>query len=715
MRAIFILLAIVSTLQAQIVADSDTKIPIQEVIVSCGVSVTYTNQYGVFAVEHQGCDTLVFTHLGYVTEKIPAKIISGIDTVFLTPKNLVTEDVVITDSQRDNSILNKTTEKILTEKEKGFYQNLSEVINKNSTLVIKDYGGYSGLKTASVRGLSSENTIVLFNEAKVNDIRTGTFDLSLVSPTTLSGIRYSGYSTDAYYGAAAGGVLKLSTNENNPEEKLLIGAGIGSYAAEKYNISYQGYSENINYGLNAERSYSSNEYEYNFYNQLHARSNSFYSRSFISGNFNYNRVNNSLSFYTHYSSMKNGLPGFVTANNFHSSKAVNINKSLLFVLNDHLLLTDKLFLTLNVSTHLQKITYEDPENKIFSIGTIQSSNLLDISYGIKGNYNLGEKSSLSFGYRGSSSKLTGLASYTSAAAPPEKVTRFENILFAGISSSRDINLGIINYVKGSLLGALTLVDETIYNNNSEYSPAVNLGVEVNFNVPLKPSLVFHYSKDTRIPTFNERYYSGLYDISALESEKYNVFDAGIEINHNITCKGKLSLYYFHVTAKNKIVWTPYLSTLQVPRNLNEAVNSGLELILSQNLQSMNTDLNLIYTYTNAKNVSKFANDNADGKQLIYTPKHNVKAGITWSPGIFSFNLSMVYTGSRFYTYDNDPYSKLDPFFVTDFSTSMLLKFWNTSHRFTINVFNLLDEDYMVIQSYPMPKRTMNFNYIMELL
>ncbi|GJQ62009.1 MAG: hypothetical protein SCALA702_10620 [Melioribacteraceae bacterium] len=714
-RKILLLLVLLSGYSLpQYVLDSSNFEPIEGVSVSGKTLSTFTDKKGWFDLAAVPDDTLYFSHIGYNTKNLSRREVAICDTIYLFLRNIQTAEVIVSDKKSNNKAISKSVEKPITDEEKFTVKSLSEVITKNSTLIIRDYGGYAGLKTASVRGLSSENTIVLFNEAKVNDIRTGSFDLSLVSPSVLSSVNYSGVSTDEYYGASAGGVLKLSTANSVIEDKLSISLGGGSFGSRKLSTLFQSGSGKINYSLNAERAYAKNDYNYNFLDKTLNRSNSFYSRSFISGNLNYNTSRNSVTLYTHFSSMVNGLPGFVTTNNFNTSKAVNSNKSLLVVVNDHLLLSDNLILRVNVNTHLQSIKYEDPEGKILSVGKIQSSRLTDIGYSAGGIYSVNNLLSLNFGYRGSTSLLSGLVSFTTATAPPEKVSRNESILYSGITSFRELEIPYLNYVKSSILGAYTRIDEKIYAATVDDNLSLNVGIELNLDLMFQPSLVFHYSNDTRIPTFNERYYSGLYDISALKNEEYEVFDIGLEIN-NSPSLGTFSFYYFHITGKNKIIWVPYLSTLQVPRNINGIDNSGVELGYKNKIEHINTSLNIIYTYTNARNISEFTDESSHGKQLIYTPKHSLKAGIIYSPENFWVSLSFIYTGSRFYTFDNDPFSKLEPHFITDLSASYKLNFWNTGHRLSVSIYNLFDEDYMVIQSYPMPKRTFSINYEIEII
>jgi len=703
------------SLKAQIIVDKNTLLPIPEVLISGGNQKLYSDHDGSFNSRIFTSGIIEFTHVAYLPLLIEAINMNSIDTVFLSPRIIETGEVIVTDKQRAALTTSKETDITISVTESEFYKSTSDIVNKNTALVIKDYGGYAGLKTAAARGLSSENTLVLFNEAKVNDIRTGSFDLSLVSPGAISRLTYTGLETDEYFGPSAGGVLKLFTGEKLPEHTLSFGGGIARYGAAKFDVNYFTGSDGFNFAFNANRSYGKNDYRYIFEGEKHNRSNSDYSSSFISGNLNYNSSLNTLKIYAHYSSMKNGLPGFITTNNFNSSRATNSTKSILLILNDHWLPTQKLLLNFNLNIHSQDIVFEDPTGRILSAGNIQSSKLGDIGFSIKSTYKFGEFSRLNAGYRGAFSKLKGLSGFTTAVAPPDELSRFEHNIYSGVSFFREITFPGVTFFKYSLLGAVTLIDETIHVETSKTVYSGNTGLAIGLNLPLQPLLLFHYSKDTRIPTFNERYYSGLYDISGLKNEEYEVFDAGIEADYTMLGEGNFSLTFFQITGKNKIIWIPYLSILQVPRNINEINNSGLEASISHKLYENSINLNLIYTYTRAKNITANQSDASYGKQLIYTPRHTFKGSIDIRTGELLVNFSLLYTGSRYYTADNDPFSKLEPHFITDLSIGYKLVTGEIDHNFTLNVYNLFNENYMVIQSYPMPLRTISLNYRIEIL
>ena len=69
---------------------------------------------------------------------------------------------------------------------------LATVLGPASGLFIKDYGGPSGLKTISQRGLGAEHTLILLNGMPINSAHTGGFDLGLLSSDDIGAVEMVG-------------------------------------------------------------------------------------------------------------------------------------------------------------------------------------------------------------------------------------------------------------------------------------------------------------------------------------------------------------------------------------------------------------------------------------------------------------------------------------------------------------------------------------------
>lgn len=75
----------------------------------------------------------------------------------------------------------------------------------------RDYGGVGGLKTFSMRGGSSSQSLVVVDGARLSSAQTGTVDLSLIPARLIESLRVIRGGASALYGAnAVNGVLDLT-------------------------------------------------------------------------------------------------------------------------------------------------------------------------------------------------------------------------------------------------------------------------------------------------------------------------------------------------------------------------------------------------------------------------------------------------------------------------------------------------------------------------
>jgi outer membrane cobalamin receptor len=226
----------------------------------------------------------------------------------------------------------------------------------------------------------------------------------------------------------------------------------------------------------------------------------------------------------------------------------------------------------------------------------------------------------------------------------------------------------------------------------------------------------HYGNNTRFPTFNERYYSSLYSHYELNPESYETFDAGLDIFFNLFGGTSLSAAYFFIDGNDKIIWIPTRLALQTPRNISRVNTSGIELSVNKKIIEDKLDLTFFYNYTDARNKTQIsANDLSYNKQLIYSPAHRFNFNISATLSSFQLSLFSSFISERFYTTDNNRNYLLPEYYVIDFSSSYKFNLFDRSHSFSFTIYNLLDEEYLIIQSYPMPLRTYLITLNMELL
>jgi vitamin B12 transporter len=179
---------------------------------------------------------------------------------------------------------------------------------------------------------------------------------------------------------------------------------------------------------------------------------------------------------------------------------------------------------------------------------------------------------------------------------------------------------------------------------------------------------------------------------------------------------KVSANLFRIEGEDKIIWIPTRLALQVPRNAGEILSKGAEIIFGKSFFNETINLNAAYNLTDVKNKTKLSgSDNSYNKQLVYTPVHRINFNGRISYDDFTFSFYTNFTGERFYTSDNNPAYSLPEFFIADASASYNLQLFQKKHLITFSVYNLFNEEYLLIQSYPMPLRSYLLSINMELM
>ena len=111
---------------------------------------------------------------------------------------------------------------------------------------------------------------------------------------------------------------------------------------------------------------------------------------------------------------------------------------------------------------------------------------------------------------------------------------------------------------------------------------------------------------------------------------------------------------------------------------------------------------LSYTYQEAQDRTDPASEWYGG-QIPYIPWHSgsVIVGGVWRD--WDLNYSFIYTGERYESRANTPANHAQPWYTSDLSLSRNIRFRNhSSLRVTVEVNNIFNQQYEVVQCYPMP-------------
>jgi len=693
------------------VIDSETNESISNVLIFSESVKIFSNNEGRFEIDlFSENDTIVFQHLKYETQKLSLSKLKFLNSVQLVKKSLQTEQVLITSQKEtENGSISEIIK--LNEFEKNTFSSATEIIKSKTSLLVRDYGGEASTKTISSRGMSSENTIVLFNEAKVNDLRTGTFDFSSFEAFAIDKIEYiKNNSIESNF--SSGGTLKLYSGNNNNQNSIILGGMFNSLSTQKYFTSINFAKNGFSFGSNFSRSYSQNEFNFIFEGDEFVRKNANYSKTFANGDIKWSGNNLVLKFYTHYSHLLNGLPGFVVTNNTASSKASNLTNSILSIGNLDYSFSKNLLFSSTISFHNQYLKMKDATNQLLLDRDSQSSTFNDLSFSNKIVYNL-KNIDLSVGYNYSFSNVDSLSTYISGIFSSNSGDRIDQNIYASTNYKTDgMYLGEFNFFGGL---NYQIISDNIFEKSEHDYLSYRLGFSLIPQLFTNSEFVFSFSNNYRHPTFNEKYYSGFFGNSKLKGEEYKSFNAGMNLIFNVLGKEKLSLTYFFIEGNNRIIWAPTILAIQIPRNISKIKSDGIEVKFEQSLFNSLIEWELLYIYTNAQNKSAISvDDKTYNKQIIYTPKHRLNFNSQLNILDFRFSINSSFVGKRYFTPDNTERNSLAPYFILDLSLSYKFNISATENIISLNAYNILDEEYFIIQSYPMPLKTISINYSMRI-
>lgn len=216
-----------------------------------------------------------------------------------------------------------------------------------------------------------------------------------------------------------------------------------------------------------------------------------------------------------------------------------------------------------------------------------------------------------------------------------------------------------------------------------------------------------YKKVFRMPTLNDLYYTFIGN-KDLKPEYTTQYDVGITFSHTWNNHWLKSLdlqidgYYNEVDDKiiamptsNQFRWTMI--------NLGHVEIRGLDAAIRGEWGFGKVELSTLFNYTYQK-AQDFTVPTSEwyGGQIPYIPWHGGSIILNGSYQTWSCNYSFIYTGERYEAVANIPENYAQPWYTHDFSLSKTFQWGKTGIRVTAEINNIFNQQYEVVQCYPMP-------------
>jgi outer membrane cobalamin receptor len=261
-------------------------------------------------------------------------------------------------------------------------------------------------------------------------------------------------------------------------------------------------------------------------------------------------------------------------------------------------------------------------------------------------------------------------------------------------------------------GSFSLRPSLRYDYYSDFSASDPLGgiggaFGATYSLDRDSVLKLNVSRAYRVPTFNDLYWpaiSGVEGNPSLKPEMAYEANLGFETGRD-GLRSETTVYLRY--SEDVILWQPGDDGVWRPSNFGAALYPGLEEEFKARIgEGFEASLGytFLYSYVLSGGMSL-----SDDKRLPMTPEHSLKAVFSGGKERFSWSTTAQYAGIRYLKTANVAY--LPAYFTLD-----LCLRWTASNSLSFYAAgdNLLDEQYAIVEGYPLPGTKLRLGAEMKL-
>ena len=585
---------------------------------------------------------------------------------------IVLEEVILSDVKLKHFSKGLKVEVLSDSTIKRNGSTLTDLLQFNSNIYFKE-NGYGMVSSASFRGTNASQTAVIWNGININSQLTGQTDFNTLNPQNYNSVSIRSGGGSVQYGSGAiGGSILLNDSflfEKHFTNRLQLGYGSFDTRRMDYAAAIGSSKSSLNFGVN----YNASENDYKYVGTDRKNENGAFNNLNINASFGYLVSKSQLLKFYHNSYFGNrNFSGTLTAPSNDNYRDVNARSLLEW---SHF--NNSKIQRLKVAHLYERFRYYfNKERPEFTFG---QTNTYLLNYDAK--YKLGNITINGIG------ELNAIVAEGSSI---EKISRNQatgTFLFSHEVSAK------FNY-------GLNLRQELV----TDYSSPFLFSFDGKYLVSKKYEINFNASKNYRIPTFNDLYWSGAGAIGNKDLIPETSKQA--ELGQSIKGDGfSVNLTTFYIASENLIQWRPDNSGIFSPRNVKEAEQYGVELELELQRTWGKHQLRFKNIYAFTKSVDQETN-----YQLIYVPKHQVTSNLAYQLKSWNLYYQWMFNGSVFTTTDNS--ETLAGYHISNIGMEHSFQPFNKikcTLAFKVN--NLLNKNYQNVAFRPMPNRNFNLQFI----
>lgn len=560
---------------------------------------------------------------------------------------------------------------------------ISDALQYIAGVNIRDYGGLGSIKTISLRGLPSNQTLVLIDGLRINNSQTGIADISKIFVSSIGRIEVAKSSSSSLYGSnAMAGIVNLISKTELQDNYRFI-ASYDNFTNKILEAEITQNIDSIPFALKVRKTNSDGTYSFKVGEKSYERQNSqvdnldlYLGTVFGWGDF-------TLKPKLIIRESQTGSPEPVLAGVQRASNAFLKESDLTAIVSANNYINDSTEFKIGAVYSYSDLQYKN-ENAIEFGANGLDNDFYNNAMQIRSEYNSKYKN-LFYGF---------VADANINTLSGDMLQKTQNNI-----GRQDIGIsGNMNYTKKSVVIEYSFFSSfrADYSSDfsSNYSPMLGASANVvEANLISKASLSTGY----RLPSFNEMYYLN-YGNQNLQPEKSITYNLGLD--YEPPKFGSFGLNLFYTNTKDQIAAVPTGPITWQSQNIDKVNTKGIEFFA--NITPIK-GLNLIYNYIYQEPLIK--SDEAEEKILVpYTPQEIISALVSYDISSFQFGTSMQYKSYVFTTIDNDLGLIIDDYTLFDVFFSYKPEFYGGKLLLRLDMKNIFDEQYQLFLNYPMPGR-----------
>jgi len=544
----------------------------------------------------------------------------------------------------------------------------STLINQIPGISLRSYGGRAGNAAISTNGSKVENTKIIFGNIDLTSVQNGQTDISQIPVAMMQKVTVSN-SPSILFGS---GAVDAAFRIDPVQKRSSLGIKYGSYNFKSVNANITKTFNDIS--LFAAVGYLTDDgnYLYNIGDTEYERENNDFQQTYysIKSKYNINQKSN-IDLFILKTIQKRGSAGSTLSLSpfARHNDELFVGSALYNILHP----TGFTKVQLNYRQSTDKYVDTNPDWPTNSKHTINENSII-----IGHRQNLWDKLSANIQYD----------------------LKMESINSTDVDDHERITNSLSGEFYIPFLNKFEIVPGARYDNVNDVESHFTKSAKLAYYGLANSIIEYSIATGFRSPSFNDMYWNpgGNPDLKS-ELSWYHTFKVSNHFSNNSF--NKIYLYLSDRHSDQLIQWVPIDDTYFVwePRNIAKSRRSNATIGLQYQIKVIPIRVSGHYTYQVTKDIDL-------DQPLLYAPKNIAFIGLQYINKNLSIGLQTHYTDERVIAY-GDPNEVLEGYLLTNAALQYNFNILSHLLSLSLEINNILNKEYVVMNGYPEPGRTIN--------